>query len=360
MSTWYARSLREYVELVNCISQKQADEARMCPLWFRGQEQTGCYYYLEPGIYRYISLKKEKNRVNDNKTYGTIWLKEEYRYQHFMARNYEKVSSMPDSLIEWQEIMQHYLSKTRLMDWSESAIVALGFALEAYINPIEDHETQYRRQNDSPVVWTLNPVGLNNAVYESIQTLKLVYRALPGVQTRIIDEIAVSLQKNKEMYFDLDNSVNGGVNGLISLSGLEALRRFQGAEIHENVVKQRFNPFFYLLLRYYSDGIGVKVNELPPLAIIHPYHSERIHEQKGAFTIFPYYNDVPEKELHISPFAMENMSKAKEYLDKIVIMNPWKVAEELKNMGVRRSHLYPEMDIVTNDFENLKYTKSVI
>lgn len=360
MSTWYARSLREYVELVNCISQNQSDDERVRPLWFRGQEQTGCYYYLEPGIYRYIALKKEKNLVNDNKTYGTIWLKEEYRYQHFMARNYEKVDSMPDSLIEWQEIMQHYLSKTRLMDWSESAIVALGFALEAYINPIEDHETQYRRQNDSPVVWTLNPIGLNHAVYESLQTQELVYRALPGVQTEVKNEIATALQKNKEMYFDLENSVNGGVNGLISLSGIEALRKFQGAEIHENVVKQRFNPFFYLLLRYYSDGIGVGVNELPPLAIIHPYHSERIHEQKGAFTIFPYYADVPEKESYISPFAMENMSKIKEYLDKIVIMNPWKVAEELKTMGLRRSHLYPEMDIVANDFENLKYTKTVI
>lgn len=360
MSTWYARSLREYVELVNCISQKQADGARIYPLWFRGQEQTGCYYYLEPGIYRYISLKKENNRVNDNRTYGTIWLKEEYRYQHFMARNYEKVSAMPDSLVEWQEIMQHYLTKTRLMDWSESAIVALGFALEAYINPLEDHETQYRRQNDSPVVWTLNPIGLNNAVYDSIGERKLVYRALPEVKKRVKEEIISSLKKNKEIYFDLDNSINGGVNGLISLSGLEALRKYQGAEIHENVVQQRFNPFFYLVLRYYSDGIGARVDELPPLAIIHPYHSARIHEQKGAFTIFPYYDDVPETELHTSPFAMENMSKINQYLDKIVIMNPWKVAGELKNIGLRRSHLYPEMDIVANDFENLRYTNPII
>ena len=272
-----------------------------------------------------------------------------------MARNFEKVSAMPESLIEWQEVMQHYLSKTRLMDWSESAIVALGFALEAYINPVEDHETLYRRKNDSPVVWTLNPIGLNNAVYESIQKKDMVYKALPKVKKKLKNQIVDSLQKNKATYFELDNSVNSGVNGMISLSGVEAMRKYQGAEITENVLTQRFNPFFYLLLRYYSDGVGVKVDELPPLAIIHPYHSQRIHEQKGAFTIFPYYIEKPKPNLYASPFAMENMGKTNKYLDKIVIMDPVKVAEELKGIGMRRSHLYPEMDVVSTDFENFKF-----
>lgn len=354
MKTWYARSLQEYIELIECISN-QSGMRRKCPLWFRGHEQTGRYYYLEPGIYREISLHNERNIVNKQGSYGTIWLKEEYRYQHFMARNYEKVSALPDSLVEWQEVMQHYLSKTRLMDWSESAIIALGFALEAYIDPLEDHETVYRRKNDSPVVWILNPIELNDAVYESVRSQQMVNRALPEVQTRVRNEIAESLKNNKEIYFNLDNSVNGGVNGLISLSGLEALRKYQGAEIQQDVIKQRFNPFFFLLLRYYSDGIGVKVDELPPLAIIHPYHSERIHEQKGAFTVFPYYNEEPKQDLYASPFAMENMIKTKKCLDKIVIINPWEVAEELKGIGMRKSHLYPEMDVVTNDFEHFKY-----
>lgn len=355
MSTWYARSLKEYVEVIGYITRCQRNEERKPLLWFRGQEQTGCYYYLEPGIYRSITSHIEKNLLNSQETYGTIWLKEEYRYQHFMARNYEKVSAMPDSLIEWQEVMQHYLSKTRLMDWSESAIIALAFALEAYISPLEDHETLYRRKNDSPVVWTLNPIGLNDEVYKSIQKKSMVYRALPEVKKKVKKQIVDSLQKKKAIYFELDDSANSGVNGLISLSGLEALRKYQGVELLENVLQQRFNPFFYLLLRYYSDGIGVKVDELPPLAIIHPYHSQRIHEQKGAFTIFPYYDDKPKENLYASQFAMENMSKCKRYLDKIVLMDPIRIAEELKGIGMRRSHLYPEMDIVANDFENFKY-----
>lgn len=355
MKTWYARTLHEYIELIEYIIHRQNCADRKIPLWFRGHEQTGGYYYLEPGIYRKISMRNEKNSANRRGTYGTIWLKEEYRYQHFMARNYEKVSSMPESLIEWQEIMQHYLSKTRLMDWSESAIIALAFALEAYINPSEDHETIYRRKNDSPVVWTLNPIGLNNAVYESIRQKRMIYRALPNVKKKVKNQIVDSLEKNKTIYFELDNSVNSGVNGLISLSGLESIRKYQGAEITENVLTQRFNPFFYLLLRYYSDGVGVKVDELPPLAIIHPYHSQRIHEQKGAFTVFPYYIENPKSNLYASPFAMENMRKVSKYLDKIEIMDPVNIAEELKGIGMRRSHLYPEMDVVSNDFENFKF-----
>ena len=64
----------------------------------------------------------------------------------------------------------------------------------------------------------------------------------------------------------------------------------------QNLLKQKeFNPYYYLLLRYYADGLPVFIDEsqeedfLPPLAVLQPYHSIRIKEQKGVFTIFPNY-----------------------------------------------------------------------
>ncbi len=355
MSTWYAKSLQEYIEMIEMISDKHRDADRKYPLWFRGHERTD--YCLEPGIYRNISNGKEKNEFNTEKTYGTLWLKEEYRYQHFVARNYDKVSSMPESLIEWQEVMQHYFSKTRLMDWSESAIVALSFALEAYIDPTEDHEVVYKRRNNSPVVWVLNPIKLNRKVYGCFRKKRLVERAMKQIDPAVMNEIAKEISSNDRWYFALVDEVNGGVNGLVSLSGLDSLRRSYGAELKNAVEDRNFNPFFYLLLRYYSDGLGIEAEELPPLAIIHPHHSSRIHEQKGAFTVFPYYmgKKPDEKNTSASPYAMEYMSLCRDCLEKIVLTNVYDTAEQLKEIGVRRSHLYPEMETVTKDFETIKY-----
>lgn len=358
MSVWYAKSLHEYIEMIGYISARQGNQKRKFPLWFRGNEQTDVYYYLDPGIYRDFYTVKEKNEIAGSKDYGTLWLKEEYRFQHFVARNYDKVSAIPESYIEWQEIMQHYFSKTRLMDWSESAIVALSFALEAYINPVEDHEVRYKRRHNSPVVWVLNPVKLNRIVYNCFKDdMDLVKAAVKGKSKYTPDAIHDMLQKHEELYFSLDDKVNGGVNGLVSLSGLEALRKSKGGNLQEALEAGNMNPFFYLLLKYYSEGLGVEVEKLPPLAIIHPQHSARIHEQKGAFTIFPYYCDdgsgFPGKG--ISPYAMEYMPLCRDCLEEIILADAWNIAEELKDIGVRRSHLYPEMENVTKDFENVRY-----
>lgn len=352
MGTWYANSLNEYVQIINIISRRQKDGNKKNVLWFRGNEQTDSYYYLEPTIYRSISSKKETNHINAQNSYGTLWLKEEYRYQHFAARNYDKIKNMPESMIEWQEVMQHYFSKTRLMDWSESAIVALNFALEAYIDPGEDHEITYRRRHNAPVIWVLNPMKLNKMVYQCFKDRPgLIYKALKQIQKYEIKEIVKEIQNHQELYFLLDNDENAGVNGIVSLSGLEFLRKSYAGALPQAIRDKSFNPFFYLLLRYYSDGLAVHTDQLTPLAIIHPHHSERIHEQKGAFTIFPYYVDDGGKNAKVHPFAMEFMPRCKSCLDKIVIMDSIGMAEQLKEIGVKRSHLYPEMEVVTKDFE---------
>ena len=312
------------------------------------------YYYLEPNIYRNISSGKENNQRNKEKTYGTLWLKEEYRYQHFAARNYDKIQNMPDSMIEWQEVMQHYFSKTRLMDWSESAIVALNFALEAYINPLEDHEILYKRRHNAPVIWVLNPVELNRKVYECFKKRNyLISDAMKGVKKKFINNIINEIKNHEELYFLLNNDGNAGVNGLVSLSGLEFLRKAYSGSMKDAIKNNSFNPFFYLILRYYSDGLAVHTDELTPLAIIHPHHTMRIHEQKGAFTVFPYYY-ISKKSSKVHPYAMELMPLCKPCLEKIVIMDSDGMAEQLKEIGVKRSHLYPEMEIVTKDFEYMK------
>jgi hypothetical protein len=58
--------------------------------------------------------------------------------------------SLPKEPSEWLCLMQHYGLPTRLLDWTESPLVAAHFALAGSNNDVED-----------AVIWTLDPIKLN-------------------------------------------------------------------------------------------------------------------------------------------------------------------------------------------------------
>lgn len=370
ITTRYAQSLEEFYSHVKNIGEMiryQNQYSYEPMLWFRGHEYVN--YNLEPNIFRNASY-----RFNQAQTYSNNHLREDYRFQHFMARNYNKVSSIPTSVIEWQQIMQHFFTKTRFMDWSEHVTTALLFALESYINPLQNSDLERRRMDASPVVWILDPVGMNRKVFQSVIKVKsgkdshrfpLIYKALDGVVDRkhleeLTEAIGMELNAHSDIYFELKDISESNMSGIISLSALEILKKTYTRMDNENLLGRfELNPFFFLLLRYYSDGIGVELDELPPLATIHPYYSERIREQKGAFTIFPYYLPNPslvfiqQNNIPFNPITMETMRLCQDCLCRIVLTNPAGIAGELLLSGERRGNIYPEMDIIAQDMENV-------
>ncbi len=357
----YAESLAEVYQQVQEIAVGiGGGEQEERPLfWFRGHSRAE--YNLLPNI-----LRQGEDYYNAARTYSDNHLREEYRFQNFMARNFDNLNyRMPQSVIEWQEVMQHYFAKTRLMDWSESLTVALEFAVEDFIKPIKDLEVQERCRLADPVVWILRPDKLNREVYDSFAkgNEEIIYRALrlyrgnKRLARKIHNELAS--KENRGIYFELKKKEEKNMDAMISLSALEMLRdTYSGREL-KALEYFEMNPFFFLLLRYYSDGLPVEYGALPPLAIIHPYHSERIRAQMGVFTIFPHYLPTPQMEkmkehLGKSPVAaMEYMSQCIPYLYKIQLVNPKRVAADLLMTGARRSKLYPDIQMISQDMENV-------
>lgn len=104
-------------------------------LWFRGHASDE--YSLMPTVYRAPYSWKSENAL----------------LHQFKARAARFIQSPPSDDVEWLFIMQHHATPTRLLDWSENALVALAFA------------TQYRQEkhNDKDAnVWCLNPIVLNS------------------------------------------------------------------------------------------------------------------------------------------------------------------------------------------------------
>lgn len=355
---YYADSLDQVLQYVDKIGHYYKKDNILKALWFRGHEYN--YFNLEPNLFR-----KAKYLYNEEQTYSNNHLREDYRYQHFMARNFDKLDYRePRSVFEWQEVMQHFFSKTRLMDWSESLFSALEFALESYLIPYKNLEISNKRHKMQPTLWILQPNLLNTAVYDAFlegDGFPLVKRAL-GKLDKYAGRIGEELKEHREIYFSLNGADEQNFNQIVSITALEDLKRSYIGNEENAIERMELNPFFYLLLRIYADGVPVEYGSVPPLAIIHPYHSQRIKAQKGVFTVSPFYipgereKKINEMGVRFNPIAMEYMPACQECLYEIQLTNPGKIAEQMRIIGYKSSDLYPDTQRVAQDMENTDFT----
>jgi FRG domain len=111
-------------------------------LWYRGHADKA--WALLPGYQRLKNPPPESVLVNRFKQNANLLL----GYQ-------------PKSNFEWLFIMQHYGVPTRLLDWTESPLVALYFA-------VSSHEKK------DGAVWVLDPVKLNQSTKAKPEDYKFV------------------------------------------------------------------------------------------------------------------------------------------------------------------------------------------
>lgn len=361
MKEYYAASLGDYFNAISRIAQRAATaekeerkEGQMPLLWFRGL--TGNNHTLLPTLYRGKTFKAAENPI----AYNQLKQKEDARYQNFKSRTYHLIKTNPDKKSEWLEIYQHHFGRTRLMDWTESAKTALCFAVEALLDSRNDDNLKKRRSELTPTVTVINPCELNKRVYRYFYEHKEIIRgaikefALPKTdEIALVDEMQNVMKDNEKSFFAQMNE-DIEMEGIVSLCVLEDMRSVAGGQLKQRLCNMECNPFYYLILRYYTDALPITIKDetekvLSPLAVLHPYHSERIRKQRGTFSVYPNYifSDTVQELYEIRKIdvrAMENQPGVNDLLSRIYITNPRQVAKELLYAGERRSELYPDVD----------------
>ena len=123
-------SLAEYLAYVGYLATLSEGD-----LWFRGLSQAR--YDLIPGIYREAGAW-EYSPSSANQLFND-----------FIMKAKGSVGVKDCTKWEWLQLMQHYGLPTRLLDWTEGALIGLYFAVRGR-DPIS-----------VPSVWVLDPFWLN-------------------------------------------------------------------------------------------------------------------------------------------------------------------------------------------------------
>ena len=348
---YIVHDLGDYLNTIADISgSKNTKQVSPPILWFRAQPSLD--YTLIPSILRENS--RGKTKIKDF-NYSRLHFAEDIRMQHYIAKNFHMLSLEPSSRVEWLEVMQHHLIKTRIMDWSESSIHSLIFAIEPFLFK----NTSKSNQNLIPCVWVLNPQKINRKIVQYLsETPDLVRKIISDLsfsnsEADYFLSLVCKTTSGKDLYKSyLETDDTQHINYIFNLSSInDDLTRERIRLKNLLLTGTLINPYFYLLSRIYSDGILLDNRDLPPLSVIHPYHCERIKSQKGVFSVFPFYREhrsdnAIRKKLGYNPDGMNYNHMAQNCLCQIIIQDPQKTAYQMMKNGMYDSWLYPEMPVV--------------
>lgn len=126
-------STAEFLQSLSRLSGLIGDEA----VWFRGHSRSA--YRLLPSLARDAKALERESLLS----------------KRFKQNAYPFRQSPPQSEWEWLFLMQHFGIPTRLLDWTESPLVALYFAV---------HDSDFSHDASDGCLWALLPAKYNYEV----------------------------------------------------------------------------------------------------------------------------------------------------------------------------------------------------
>jgi hypothetical protein len=146
-------SVGEYMEEVSRVRQDWKKKSRWgfdWQPWFRGESQGKEPTALQPKLYR------SKARI------GKLLYDEQEMRLDFKRCGMPFITEWrPENKWEWYFLMQHYGAPTRLLDWSDGALVALYFAVKGRAGKKEE-----------AAVYMLDPWWLNKLIFKTLPVRK--------------------------------------------------------------------------------------------------------------------------------------------------------------------------------------------
>jgi len=138
-----ATSLKEFLLIVGKL-RRAWRVARDQELWFRAEDSAHRHTRLQPGLYRSAKKKSLKKLVQDLLGLeNTLWEEFGRCASQLSPADMQSIDDDRDSYF----LMQHHGVPTRLLDWTDGALIALHFAVRG----------KPRRAPSGSVIYILDP-----------------------------------------------------------------------------------------------------------------------------------------------------------------------------------------------------------
>ncbi len=141
------KTLKDYVSLVEKLQVE-----RKVTFWYRGCGRMG--HELKPSLYRH----------NGSKTIEDLIALEKRLLARFKQKSIPFLSRTMSDSWEWLFLMQHYGVPTRLLDWTESPLMALFFAVTLCPHTLGSRGRPVFQGDAS--IWFLDPARWNRRAVE--------------------------------------------------------------------------------------------------------------------------------------------------------------------------------------------------